>query len=143
MIVMLVMACGGSGGETIDLVEGTYRGFPADGEPDDGVRVNDEGSTFTIAFFEHDTELWADLDFRGKMTIHGFVIKEEENTIEGVTVDGTDLACKVFIEGFSFQVEGVFSADFGSLFLDVQHVGTMTVFLEVEDEEGTEDVSAV
>lgn len=129
MITLLLVGCLSGKGETIDIIEGTYLGFPADGISVDGVRVEEQDSTFEIEFYEHDRELWADLDFDGRMIIYGFVIEHEDNTIEGVTVDGTDLACIVLIEGFSFQVDGRFSTDFVSLFLDVQSFGTMTLFL--------------
>lgn len=135
MFGLLFLACAGTGGgETIDIIEGTYLGFPGDGSPVDGVQVLDKDSTFKIEFYEHDRELWADLDFDGKMNIHGFVIEHEDNTIEGVTVDGTTLACVVLIEGFSFKVDGQFSSAFLSLDLSVQSIGTMTLFLQIEDE---------
>ena len=140
MLLALMVACNAGGGETIDLIEGVYVGFPAEGDPVDGVNVTDADSIFEIEFYEHDRELWADLAFDGEMVIHWFVIKEENNTIEGVTVDGLDLTCVVMIEEFSFNVEGLFSSDFESLHLDVTSVGTMTLTLE-EDEE-VEDVGA-
>lgn len=138
MLMLLFLACGGAGGGvTIDLVDGTYRGKPADGQPEDGVQVRDADSTFTVAFSENDGELWADLAFRGDMVIHGFPIEKEDNVIEGVTVDGIDLACAIVIEGFSFAIEGAFSADRASLAIDVQHVGTMTLGREEEESEDT------
>lgn len=138
MLMLLLLACGGAGGgETIDLVDGTYRGRPADGEPENGVQVRDEDSTFTVAFSEHDGELWADLAFRGEMVIHGFPIEKEDDVIEGVTVDGVELACTISIEGFLFRIEGTFADDRASLVIDVQHVGTMTLTREEKDEEDT------
>lgn len=130
MIALLLAGCLSGKGETIDIIKGTYLGFPWDGKPVDGVKVEERDSTFQIEFYEHEQELWADLAFDGRMIIYGFVIENEDNTIEGVTVDGVDLACVVFIEGFSFKVEGLFSSDFVSLFLDVQSIGTMTLFLQ-------------
>lgn len=85
--------------------------------------------------YEHNRELWADLDFDGRMIIYGFVIEDEDNTIEGVTVDGTTLACVILIEGFSFRVDGQFFSDFVSLDFDVQSIGTMTLFLQIKEEE--------
>lgn len=129
------------GGETIDIIEGTYRGLPGDGVPYAGVIVKDEDSTFEIAFREEKRELWADLEFHGNMVVYGFVIQDETNSIEGVTVDGVDLMCTVPIEGFSFAVAGTFSTNFSSLFLDVESVGRMTLFLQAEEEPDESDTA--
>lgn len=138
MITLLLVGCLSGKGETIDIIEGTYLGYLRDGTSVDGVQVEEKDSTFKIEFYEHTRELWADLDFDGRMNIYGFVIEHEDNTIEGVTVDGTTLACVVLIEGFSFKIDGRFSSDFVALSLNVQSIDTMTLFLQIEKEEEIE-----
>jgi hypothetical protein len=135
MGLLLLVACGGAGGgETIDLVDGLYRGFPSAGEPDDGVRVEDPDTTVEIEFYANSSELWADIGLQGTMVLHGVKIEDEEDTVEGVTVDGLDLACSSKVEGIKFKVEGLFSENRLSLWIDIEHVGTMTLELVVEDE---------
>jgi len=84
MMILLLVACnsdGGShakGGETIDLVDGTYIGYPAEGEPAKGVRVRDDDSTFAVRFYEHENELWAYVSFRGRMTVRAYGLHHPE-----------------------------------------------------------------
>jgi len=135
--VLLLVACGSDGGthakggETIDMVDGTYVGYPAEGDPADGVRVADADSTFAVRFYEHDAELWAFVSFRGKMIIRklglAIIVKVEDATVEGVTVDGDDLRCQVELNGIDFDVTGLFHDDRASLYLDVTDIGTMTL----------------
>lgn len=130
MLMVMMIACSdpsNPGGTTIDLVDGTYIGYPADGDPADGVRVRNEDSTLAVRFYEQDSDLWAFVSFRGRMVVDGLVLKEEDSTIEGVTVDGTDLWCTVAFVGFRFGVTGKFSDDLGSLYLDISNVGSMTL----------------
>ncbi len=132
-LFLLLVSCS-SRGLTIDMVEGTYRGFPADGEPDDGVSIPDSDTTFEVRFFDHNHELWADIEIDGAIIIHGIKIEDDENTIEGVTVDGTDLTCALTVEFFTFQIVGSFSGDFSALAIDVDSIGSMDLNLVVEEE---------
>lgn len=137
-MVLLLVACGSDGGthakggETIDLVDGTYIGYPAEGNPAKGVRVKDPDSTFAVRFYEHEGELWAFVSFRGKMVVRAFglgiVLTEEDATVEGVTVDGDDLTCQVQLDGIDFDVTGLFHDNRSSLYLDVTDIGTMTLY---------------
>lgn len=133
MLMVLLMACDGAGGETVDIVEGTYVGHPSEGTPEEGVTTPDPDTTFTIEFRKEGDELWADIRLHGTMVIHGAPVEDDDNTIEGVTVDGTNLDCSLTIDVFTFDVTGTFSGDFAALAIDVQHVGTMTLELVAED----------
>lgn len=140
--MLLLLACGGAGGETIDIMEGLYRGNPADGKPENGVSTPDPDTTFDILFYEHGHELWADIALNGTMHIHGFKVTDEEDTVEGVTVDGIALRCALTVEGIGFKVNGTFANDRASLAIDVQHVGQMTLFLVAEEEPDTADTAS-
>ncbi len=130
---LLLVGCE-AGGETIDMVEGTYMGFPADGEPDEGVSILDSDTVFEVRFFDQDRELWADIEIDGAIIIHGIKIEDDENTVEGVTVDGTDLTCALTVELFTFQIVGFFSSDFRRLAIDIDSIGSMSLDLVVEEE---------
>lgn len=146
MLMVMMIACSdpsSQGGTTIDLVDGTYIGYPAEGDPADGVRVRNEDSTLAVRFYEQDSELWAFVSFRGRMVVNGLVIKEEDSTIEGVTVDGTDLWCTVAFVGFRFGVTGLFTDDLGSLYLDISNVGTMTLDRQGGADPPVDDTGAV
>jgi len=130
MIMALLVACGTGGGETIDMVDGTYVGFPANGDMEDGIQVRDEDTTITVRFRDEESELWASISLRGEIVAHGLTFTAEDTTIKGVTVDGNDLACQIDLGGFVFDVTGLFAAERASLSLDIDGLGTMTLFLE-------------
>ncbi len=134
MIMALLVACGAGGGETVDMVDGTYVGNPADEDMDDGIRVTDDETTLTIRFRDEESELWASVSLRGEVVAHGLKFTAEDTTIEGVTVRGNDLACQIDLGGFVFDVTGLFSDAMASLFLDIDGLGTMTLDLVVADE---------
>ncbi len=137
MLILLLVACdsgGGShakGGVTINLVDGTYIGYPAEGEPAKGVRVRDADSTFAIRFYEHESDLWAFVSFRGWMTVRAYgliiTLKAEDATVEGVTVDGDNLQSTVRFDGIDFDVTGLFEDNRATLYLDIEDIGTMTL----------------
>lgn len=134
MFIILLLACGSGsshspGGETIDIVEGTYTGYLAEGDMDFGVRVADEDSTLDVRFYEHEAELWAFVSFRGKMAVRGVVFTAEDLTIEGVTVDGDDLTTEVRLDGLQFGVTGRFEDEDQSLALDIEDIGALPLYL--------------
>ncbi len=131
MFMILLLACGAgtiAPGRTIDIIDGTYVGYPADGEPADGVRVLNTDSFLTVTFYDRESVLWAFVGFRGRMVVQGLVIKFEDSWIEGVTVDGDDLWCEVALNGVAFDVTGLFADERASLYLDITGVGTMTLY---------------
>lgn len=140
--MLLLWGCGATGGETIDIVEGRYLGHPSEGKPDDGVRTPDADTTFGILFREHDRELWADVELNGAMVLHGITVEDEEDTIEGVTVDGNELSSALKVEGIVFAVDGRFKDNRASLSIDVQHVGQMTLFLVADEEPDAADTAS-
>lgn len=140
MFMTWMLACSAPNawvGETIDLVDGTYVGYPADGDPAKGVKVRDANSTLTVQFYEQNRELWALVSFRGRMVVKGWVIKAEDSTIEGVTVDGDDLWCQMVMDGVNFGVTGLFMDDRASLYLDITRIGTLTLYREDDVERDT------
>lgn len=139
MMMALLVACGAGGGETVDMVDGTYVGFPADGSMEDGIQVKDDETTITIRFRDEESELWAGVSLRGKIVALGLTFTAEDTTIEGVTVRGDDLACQIDLGGFAFDVTGLFADERASLFLDIDGLGTMTLFLDVAEEPVEED----
>ncbi len=139
IMALLLAACGAGDGETIDMVDGTYVGLPAGGDLADGIRVTDEETTITIRFKDEDSELWADVSLRGEVVALGITFTAEDSTIEGVTVDGDDLACKIDLGGFVFNVVGLFADARASLVLDIEGLGAMTLFLEAAEEPVEED----
>ena len=134
IMALLLHACGAGEVETIDMVQGTYVGFPADGDMAESVRITDDETTITIRFKDEDSDLWADVSLRGEVVALAITFTAEDSTIEGVTVDGNDLACKIDLGGFVFNVVGLFADARSSLFLDIEGLGAMTLFLEVAEE---------
>jgi hypothetical protein len=152
MTILLLVACGSGGGthvvggETIDLVDGTYVGYPAEGDPAEGVRVRDADSTFAVRFYEHEGDLWAFVSFRGEMVVRalglGIVLTAEDVTIEGVTVSGNDLSCAIELAGINFDVTGLFADERESLYLDVTDIGTLTLSRQGDGEDTGGDTGA-
>ena len=131
MLILFILGCGGGthivGGGTIDLMDGTYIGYPSEGSTAEGVKVRDEDSTLAMRFYAKDEELWTLMSFRGDMVVDGIVLKEEDCTIEGMTVDGAILTSSVELSGMTFNMTGLFDDGRSSLALVVTNLGSLTL----------------
>lgn len=122
-------------GETIDIVEGDYVGELEQGDMLEDVVIVEAGTALRVVLYEDDDVLWAESTITGKLT-KGLVVIDGPDTelIEGVTIEGVDLACTLVTPNVVLEVTGFFVDDFTTLFLDVDTVGVVTLDLVTEDE---------
>ncbi|MBI1908381.1 hypothetical protein HYS28_03110 [Candidatus Uhrbacteria bacterium] len=130
-------------GETIDIVTGTYFGYLDEADLLPAVAITEDGSSLEVALYEEDAVLWAKATFRGEI-VKGLIVLRgtEVDTIEGVTVDGTDLSCVYVASEVPLDVTGTFTADFTTLDLTVEKVGTVRMALEEPEAEDVVEEAA-
>lgn len=116
--------------ETVDVLTDSYVGEVHSDNLVDTLTV-DEGSTLAVGFYTHGEDLWAGVRFEGVMHQGIIAVKGPQvDTIEGVTVDGNNLACTYS----GHVVTGTFANDRRTLELVVADVGKVDL-LRVEDED--------
>lgn len=149
-VLLCLFGCG-SGGETVDMVEGEYAAdlaLDAKLSPDITLKDPDNAWLF-VTFYDPKPgdgvdELWADINLDAQVLVYGQEIDENSSEpIQGVTVDELVLDCQLKLSVATLKVEGEFSQDMQELFLDVEKIGSVWMVLvvpEPECEEATEEV---
>lgn len=136
---LCLVGCSGGGGETIDMVSGTYEANLAQDAiitPD--VTLKDpKHSWLFVRFYDPDPgdgtdELWADVTLDAQILVYGLEVDEESPTIQGVTVDDFQLECQLELQLVTLGVTGEFSHDMQELHLNVERVGEVWMDLQTE-----------
>ena len=147
--LVILLGLGGCGNRTVDLIDGRYVGYFDEGDLDNRIGDVNENDELSVRFYDVDTckgdeedcrELWAEIDFRGLITVVAFGLEiilagPEDDTVEGVTVKEKELKCspcKLF--GFKRKIKGTFGNGFRTLDLESSGIGTIPLTL-IEDED--------
>jgi hypothetical protein len=139
----LLLSLGGCGNRTVDLIDGTYEGYFDEGDLDNRIHDVNENDKLSVRFYDVDTcegdencrELWAEIEFKGLITVMAFGFEiilsgPEDDIIEGITVKEEELKCspcKLF--GFKRKIKGTFGNGFRTLDLEASGIGTIPLTL--------------
>lgn len=138
-LCLCLVGCGASGGETIDMVSGTYEADLArDALITQDVTLKDPDNAWLFVHFydphpnDGMDELWADVTLAAEILVYGQDVEEESPTIEGVTVDDRLLVCHLKLSVANLKVDGEFSEDMQELYLNVERVGEVWMDLQFD-----------
>lgn len=141
-VLLCLFGCG-SGGVTVDMVEGEYAADLAlDAELNRDITLKDPDDAWLfVTFFDPEPkvgrdELWADINLDAQVLVFGQEIDENSSDpIQGVTVDGLVLDCQLKLSLATLKVEGEFSEDMQELSLEVEKLGSVRMTLVVPEAE--------
>lgn len=128
MVLLVAVACTPVPGETVEVYEAAYAGELVQKDLAPDITILEEGTALSVALYEDADVLWADVTFTGKIAQGILVLAgPQDDSIEGVTIEGDVLTCTYASAMGVLEVHGTFRASRGVLDLVVEKVGSVTL----------------